>query len=90
MNEKTPVTGEMHLKARALLTLDNAIDVLAFDDCTVTLSTSLGVLTVDGEELHVKKMDMESGQFALEGKISGLYYADDRPAHRKGLFGKRK
>lgn len=87
---KTAPKGTAMLRNRNELAMDGVIDVLAFDETSVTLSTALGLVNIDGEELHVKKMDVESGQFSLEGKINGLYYVDDRPTHRKGLFGKRK
>ena len=40
--------------------------------------------------MRVKKMDMEAGRVSLEGKISGIYYTDERATHKKGLFGRRK
>lgn len=90
IEKHTEPSGSMTLFSRKLLTVDGVIDVLTFDEATVSLSTALGLLVVEGEELHVKKMDMESGVVALEGRVNGVYYQDDRPTHRKGLFGRRK
>jgi len=90
MEKYTEASGNITLLARKVLTTDGVIDVLSFDDGLVSLSTSLGLLVVEGEELHVKKMDMEAGIVSLEGKIYGVYYTDERSSHKKGLFGRRK
>ena len=90
MEKYSEEQGNITLLARKVLTTDGVIDVLSFDDGLVSLSTSLGLLMVEGEELHVKKMDMEAGVVSLEGKIHGVYYTDERATHKKGLFGRRK
>ena len=90
MEKSTEASGNITLLARKALNADGVIDVLSFDDGLVSLSTSLGLLVVEGEEMRVKKMDMEAGCVSLEGKISGVYYTDERATHKKGLFGRRK
>ena len=78
----------LRLEGRAQLALDGVLDVDAFDDGTVTVKTALGPLTVEGEELHIKQFDAQTGALALEGKISALIYlrAEEK---KRGLFGKR-
>lgn len=90
MEKHSATEGNITLLARTVLTTDGVIDVLSFDDALVSLSTSLGPLLVEGEEIRVKKMDMEAGIVSLEGKISGVFYTDERVTHKKGLFGRRK
>ncbi len=90
MEKYAEAQGNITLLARKILTTDGVIDVLSFDEGLVSLSTSLGLLLVEGEEMRVKKMDMESGVVSLEGKISAVYYTDERQTHKKGLFGRRK
>ena len=90
MEKYAEAQGNITLLARKVLSLDGVIDVLSFDDSLVTLSTSLGLLVVEGEEMRVKKMDIEMGLVSLEGKISGVCYADERATHKKGLFGRSK
>ena len=77
MEKYTEASGNITLLARKALDADGVIDVLSFDDGLVSLSTSLGLLVVEGEEMRVKKMDMEAGRVSLEGKISGIYYTDE-------------
>ena len=90
MEKYSEAQGNITLWDRRIFTADGVIDVLSFDEGLVSLSTSLGLLLVEGEEMRVKKMDMESGVVSLEGKISGMYYTDEAKTHKKGLFGRRK
>jgi sporulation protein YabP len=90
LDKNSDPSGTLTLDSRKSLALDGVIDVLTFDEGLVQLSSSLGLLTVEGEELHMKKMDVEAGVIVLEGKIDGVYYADERASHKKGLFGRRK
>lgn len=91
MIEKTnePI-GEIIIKSRKNLTVSGVVDVLSFDENAVSLSTALGTLAIEGEELHVKKMDMASGECVLEGRIHACFYVDDRTKGKKGLFGRKK
>ena len=46
------------------------------------LFTDLGELTIKGEDLHINKLNVESGELSVEGNIHGLSYAepDNRPS----------
>ncbi len=64
------------LTDRTALALDGVLDVISFDETGAALRTVLGLLAVDGEELHVVKLDLAGGHLRIEGKISGLFYSD--------------
>lgn len=84
--EKTP--HNVFIEGRKKVTLTAISDVISFDESTVVLGTSFGVVSVDGEELHILKMDVESGEIIVQGKIDGLVYIDKSPK-KPSLF-KRK
>ena len=90
MEKNSEASGNITLLSRKALDADGVIDVLSFDESLVSLSTTLGLLVVEGEEMRVKRMDTDAGVVSLEGKISAIYYTDDRASHKKGLFGRRK
>ena len=81
--------NELLVVGRQSLSLDGVLDILAFDTSFALLSTELGVLTVEGEVLHIEKSDIESSKLALSGRIDQLLYSDDQPSRKKGLFGRR-
>ena len=89
MAEGKTCKNELVMVARGLLSLDGVHDILTFDESFTQLSTELGVLTVEGENLHIEKSDVQSGLLVLKGEIHALVYSDDRPSRRKGLFGRR-
>lgn len=50
-------------------------DVISFDEKEILLQTPYGRMTVKGEGLHVKRLDLEKGEADLEGQISGVLYS---------------
>ena len=74
------------LKDRSLLDLDGVSDVFSFDEGAVVLRTVLGDLTVEGQGLHSTRLDLETGQLSLEGKVGGLFYTGESGTAKKGGF----
>ena len=89
MAEGKKLKNELVVVGRETLSLDGVHDILAFDTNFALLSTELGVLTVEGEALHIEKTDVQSGILVLNGHIDSLVYSDDQPSRKKGLFGRR-
>lgn len=73
----------LHLEGRERLSLVGVEDVSGFDEGTVLLETSLGELCIRGEELHIERIDLETGALELRGRVRELSY--DEPA-RGGLL----
>ena len=73
------------LKGRKNLSISGVLDVDRFDELTVVAYTELGELTIKGQNLHINKIDLESGDLDLEGNISSLEYLEDKAAE-KGFF----
>lgn len=65
-------------------------DVLSFDVREVILETEQGMLTIKGEDLHVNRLSLESGEVDLDGRIDSLVYSDASAPGNKGesLFAK--
>ena len=78
------------LKDRKELSITGIEDIISFDEGIVELCTGYGAMTVEGEGMKVSFLDKEGGMLTLQGKVSGIYYNDKKPKHRKGLFGAEK
>ena len=54
------------------------------------LETSFGLLTVNGEDLRIEKLNLEDGEVSLKGNIYALNYDDEIPFMEKssGFFSK--
>ena len=67
---------QLILEDRRALTVSGVSDVDSFDELTVVVYTDLGELTVKGENLHINRLNLESGELMLEGHIQSLVYTD--------------
>lgn len=77
-----PVAGagehSLQIVNREQVTVQGVLAVESFDDEEIILETEMGMLTLRGEELHIKQLDLESGKFAVEGFVNSLVYAAPR------------
>ena len=74
------------LDDRTHLRCGGILDVDSYDEHTVCARTSRGILTVEGEGLHVRHLALESGELVIEGVVSALYYTDENKASGSGGF----
>ncbi|WHE07415.1 sporulation protein YabP [Thermoanaerobacterium thermosaccharolyticum] len=58
-------------------------NVVSFDDETVVLETSMGLLTIKGQELHINKLNLDDGNVSIDGELISITYSD-----RSGIIGK--
>ena len=80
------------LRARKLLEMRGVTDVTSFDEETVELSTTDGMLMVEGDGLHIKVLNLAEGIVSLEGNVTAMTYSEKNPMEKgtaRGFFGKR-
>ena len=53
-------------------------DVIAFDEGEVILETDMGVLMIKGQDLHVKRLNLENGEVDLEGRMDSFFYSEQK------------
>lgn len=76
------------LEGRKMLSVSGVSDVDSFDEQTVMLYTEMGELIIRGSDLHMNKLNVESGDVNIEGNICSLSYQDEAPRGSGGLMGK--
>lgn len=78
------------LESRNALSTSGVKDIYNFDENKVVLETSLGVLTIMGEGLHINKLNIEDGNLQVRGNISSCIYSESKNIRDrgKGLLGK--
>ena len=67
------------LKDRSELSVSGVTDMDSFDENTVIAYTDLGELTITGNEIHIEKLNIDTGELIITGKISSLTYLDQAP-----------
>lgn len=65
---------KLMLENRQQGTVTGVRDVSSFDEKEILLVTEAGKLLVKGEQLHMKRLNLEKGEVDLEGKVDSLTY----------------
>ena len=76
-------SGRLTLEGRKKLTLTGAKEVLRFDEELAELDTALGPVTIEGTELKLKCLSLDTGTLVVEGELCGLRYAE--PGRKRGF-----
>ena len=84
--EEAHLPHKLQLNERESLTMTGVAEVVSFDENTVVLQTSLGLLVIQGQQLQLKKLTLEGGQVAVEGSIRALSYEEPRQTGWRRLF----
>ena len=83
-----PTNHKLLLDGRERLTVSGVEDVISFDECGVVLKTVMGILSIDGVELRIINLNVDSKDIEIAGKISGLIYQGAQ-SPKNSLFKKR-
>jgi sporulation protein YabP len=78
-------THSIHIENRELVSITGVKDVGSFNENEVILMTDGGGLSVEGEGLHITKLNLDEGQIIIEGQLIALEY-DEAPQQRPGFF----
>ena len=84
-NAMTAAEHRLELVGRERLTVTGVEDVEHFDETSIVMSTSAGMLVISGEELHIGKLALDGGELHVDGRIDSVTYEEDTQG-RGGLF----
>ena len=66
------------LESRKKLVIDGIINVESFSDDYLELSSTLGSIGIEGNELKILELCQESGKILITGEISGIFYRENK------------
>lgn len=72
----TAGTHRLEIEGREKLSVSGVEDVERFDETGIVMSTTAGVLTVTGEDLHIGQLSLEGGQLRVDGRIDTVSYEE--------------
>ena len=72
-------THNIIMENRRSLTVTGVMDIDSFDEQQVIVFTDQGELTIKGINLHINKIDVDSGDLLMEGEIDSLSYSENQP-----------
>ncbi|WP_096186158.1 sporulation protein YabP [Evansella halocellulosilytica] len=77
------------LRGRKTLEITGVKHVESFDNEEFLLETELGFLSIRGNHLQMKNLDVDEGHVSIQGRIDDLVYLEQQQGEKtKGLFGK--
>jgi sporulation protein yabP len=89
MQNEKPVQHAPHnviLENRKKVSITGVLDVDSFDEQNVVVLCELGVLIIKGEDLHINRLNVESGDVSVEGEINSLSYTQIGDKKAGGVF----
>jgi len=76
--------GRLTMEGRRKLTLTGAKEVVRFNEELVELNTELGAVLIEGAELKLKCLSLDTGTVVVEGKLRSFAYEEAKP--KRGLW----
>ena len=74
------------LEGRKKLSVSGVEDIDSFDEFSAVIFTSMGLIEVKGRDIHMNKLNLESGEIVLEGEFDSVIYPDENAAKPKKNF----
>jgi sporulation protein YabP len=88
-NTNPVVDQDVILRGRRMLDISGVKQVESFDSEEFLLETVMGFLTIRGQNLQMKNLDVEKGIVSIKGKIYEIAYLDEQQSEKaKGFFSK--
>ncbi len=91
-NSKPMTKDQSHnliMENRQKISVSGVQDVESFDEENIVLYTSMGRLSIKGDNLHINKLSVESGEVTVEGSVDSCLYSDGEGKRQSGGFLKR-
>lgn len=77
------------MRGRKTLDITGVKQVESFDNEEFLLETVMGFLSIRGQNLQMKNLDVDKGIVSIKGKVFDLIYLDEHQGDKaKGFFSK--
>lgn len=88
MDEKTSKKHLVTMMDRERLTLTGVTEVFAFNEEVIELETVDGYMDIEGMDLQIIRMNLDSGELIVQGRVSALIYQDQVSKKKGSVFSK--
>ena len=86
LTEYVPDAHQVVIEGQRRARITGVVDVEGFHEEEAAVLTEAGLLILTGEELKLTRLDPDSGQVIVDGKILSLEY--EQPSLKRSLFGR--
>ncbi len=77
-SKRVKMPHSVSIDDRSKMTVTGVSDVDSFDEQTMIVYTDMGELTVRGKNLHISRLNTETGELNITGTVVAIAYTDDR------------
>lgn len=81
-NKKSNLT----LENRKRIVLSGVIEVISFDEEIIEFVTSVGNLTISGNELKMNKLDVQNGDVIITGNVDSIIYGKENKKNKESII----
>ena len=82
-NDNISKAHKLMMLNRKSMEITGVEDVISFDTKEVLLETTMGILTIKGEDLKVNRLSIEKGELEIEGTVDSMEYCEISSYKRK-------
>ncbi|MBR6914835.1 MAG: YabP/YqfC family sporulation protein [Clostridia bacterium] len=83
MNTESEKDHRATLISREYLDITGVVQVESYTDTSVVAASSLGTLSIEGEDIRIDSFSSETGRLVVRGKIDGFFYYGDGGEKKK-------
>jgi sporulation protein YabP len=76
------------LENRERLSVSGVEHVTSFNEDTVVMETSEGILTIKGNDLDMNRLNLDDGNVIVQGRIYAILYSDSSSGKGMGFLGR--
>ena len=73
------------IEGRSRAVISGVEELGSFSEEMVAVFTASGLLTIEGDGLHIDRLNLEEGQMIISGDLFGVLYDETEPP-RQGFF----
>ena len=64
------------IENRERTSISGVVDIDSFNESFAQLYTDMGTLVINGEDLHINKLNVETGELIVDGYVCSFEYSD--------------
>lgn len=90
MNTDLKTEHKVSLVSREYLEMTGIEEVESYTDSAVVAVSSMGGVTVEGEDIRIESFSSDSGKLVIRGKFDGFFYFGGENGKKRSLFSRSR
>lgn len=81
---RTDKNHVLTLENREKMTITGVLNVESFNETEIILETVQGILDIKGASMHMSRLNLETGDLRIDGRIDSFVYSEKQDLKTKG------